>query len=132
MQFKKFLEQDEKAQDYFNSLIGNLHLKKKYIKGFYKDNPSTLSNFIDDNGRRKNAVTTATLDLDDDLKKGSATIITPASDLAIAYTKDNRPIFNKKTNRKKYAADRQLGIDMLTQPFGNQTNPESKLGGTIA
>jgi hypothetical protein len=77
-------------------------------------------------------VTTATLDLDDDLKKGSATIITPASDLAIAYTKDNRPIFNKKTNRKKYAADRQLGIDMLTQPFGNQTNPESKLGGTIA
>ena len=113
MEFKEFLEQDEDAQDYFKSLIGNLHLKKKYIKDFYKDNPSTLSNFIDDNGKRKNAVTTATLDLDDNLKRGSATILTPASDLAIAYTKDDRPIFNKKTNRKKYSADRQLGIDIL-------------------
>jgi hypothetical protein len=36
MQFKKFLEQDEKAQDYFNSLIGNLHLKKKYIKSLQR------------------------------------------------------------------------------------------------
>lgn len=132
MEFKEFLEQDEDAQDYFKSLIGNLHLKKKYIKDFYKDNPSTLSNFIDDNGKRKNAVTTATLDLDDNLKRGSATILTPASDLAVAYTKDDRPIFNKKTNRKKYSADRQLGIDILTQPFGNQTQSQSKLGGAIA
>lgn len=132
MEFKEFLEQDEDAQDYFKSLIGNLHLKKKYIKGFYKHNPSTLSNFIDDNGKRKNAVTTATLDLDDNLKKGSVTILTPASDLPVAYTKDNKPIFNKNTNRRKYSADRQLGIDILTQPFGNQTQGQSKLGGAIA
>lgn len=130
MGFKEFLEQEEKAQDYFNSLIGNLHLKKKYIKNFYKNNPSTLSNFIDDNGKRKNAITAVTLDLDDNLEKGSATILTPSSDLSVAYTKDNRPIFNKKTNRKKYSADRQLGIDVLTQPFGDQA--QSKLGGAIA
>lgn len=131
MGFKEFLEQDEKVQDYFNSLIANLHLKKKYIKDFYKKNPSTLANFIDDNGKRKNALTTATLDLDDNLKNSKLTILTPSSDLPVAYTKNNKPIFNKKTNRKKYTADRQTAIDVLTQPFGSQAG-SAKLGGAIA
>lgn len=131
MGFKEFLEQDEKAQDYFNSLIANLHLKKKYIKDFYKKNPSTLSNFIDDNGKRKNALTTVTLDLDDDFKNPELTVLTPSSDLAVAYTKNDKPIFNKKTNRKKYTINRQTAIDVLTQPFGSQAGA-SKLGGAIA
>jgi hypothetical protein len=131
MGFKEFLEQDQTAQDYFNSLIANLHLKNKYIKDFYKKNPSTLANFIDDNGKRKNALTAATMDLGDDFKQGTVTILTPKSDLPVAYTKDNKPIFNKKTNRKKYSADRQMGIDILTQPMASQAS-SSKLGGAIA
>lgn len=127
MNFKEFFEQEEKA-DYYSNLVG-MHIKPKHIRKFFKDNPSTLSNFTDENGKITNAVNTVTVDLKPDLKNGTTTVLTPKWS-AITYDKNGDPIFGKNTKRKSYPIDRQKSLDILLQPFGGQQ--QSKLGGGIA
>ena len=59
------------------------------------------------------------------MKRGKITVLTPDGDTAVTYTKDVRPIFKDKGDRKTYGVSRQDIIDMLTQCY----TPSSSLGG---
>ena len=127
MSFKTFFEAEEnKDQDYINSLIANLHLSPKNLRKAYKDVPQVLSNFTDENGKRKNSLNAVLYDLDKNLKNGKATVLTPDGDMAVTYTKDARPIFKMDGSRKKYGISRQNALDMLTQGMPKS----SSLGGS--
>ena len=127
MLFKTFFEAEEKKdQDYINSLIANLHLSPKNLRNALKNVPQVLSNFTDEDGKRKNSLNTVLYNLDKNLKNGKVTVLTPDGDMAVTYTKDIRPIFKSKGSKKTYGIDRQNALDMMTQGM----TPASSLGGS--
>ena len=127
MLFKTFFEAEEKKdQDYINSLIANLHIDPKNLRKAYSDVPQILANFTDDDGKRKNALNAVIYKLSKNLKNGKVTVVTPDGDMAVTYTKNIKPIFKSKGNRKTYGVTRQDILNMLTQGYA----PASALGGS--
>lgn len=126
MSFKTFFVTEEKKdQDYINSLIGNLHIKPENLRKAYDAVPQIGANFIDKSGKRLNSLNALVYHLGKNMKNGKITILTPDGDAAVTYTKDVRPIFKNKGDKKVYGVTRQDIINMLTQGY----TPASSLGG---
>lgn len=136
MNFKEFLEQEEEKDPYyFKALVPVLHVQPKDIADFYGKTPITLSNFVYDNGKKKAALNTVLLKINDKLKGEKVRVFTPKGNAAIVYTKDKKPIFKKpsKDNLSKtdFPINTQGAINIALQPFGDQQVGTSKLGGTF-
>lgn len=129
MLFKTFFESEEKKdQDYINSLIANLHLDPKLLVKAYASVPQIVSNFKDKSEKRLNSLNAVIYHLSKNLKGGEVTVLTPDGDKAVTYTKDIKPIFNNKGNKRNYAVSRQDILNMLTQGMPSA----SPLGGSAA
>lgn len=126
MSFKTFfITEEKKDQDYINSLIANLHIKPKNLIKAFNDVPQIGANFIDKSGKRLNSLNALIYHLGKNMKGGKITVLTPDGDTAVTYTKNIRPIFKNKGDKKVYGVSRQDIINMLTQGY----SPASNLGG---